>query len=194
MAGDGLEAVYYDTNNFTATTPSTQVNRVDQLVNFNWGTGSPDSRLPADNFSVRWTGKFEPQYTQTYKFYTYADDGVRFYINGNLLFQDWTAHAYKETQGSIALVAGQKYDIRLEYADFSGTAQISLKWSSGSQPKVNIPTARLFSNSQLFTVGRQIQKSDGTVVRLVGANLPSMEWSNTGERISTLETFNAHGG
>ncbi len=109
--------------------------RLDESVNFDWGLGSPDSRIPEDNFSVRWTGQFVAQYTETYTFYTVNDDGARLWVNGQLLIDDWNGHTPTENSGSIALTAGQKYDIKLEYYDGTFTSVIKLSWSSASQPK-----------------------------------------------------------
>ena len=51
--------------------------RVDPTVNFNWGIGSPDPAVGADQFSARWTGQVQAKYSQAYTFTVKADDGVR---------------------------------------------------------------------------------------------------------------------
>jgi hypothetical protein len=62
-------------------------------VDFNWGTGSPDPSIAADNFSARWTGQVQPVSTQAYTFYTVSDDGVRLWVNNQLVIDNWTDHA-----------------------------------------------------------------------------------------------------
>jgi hypothetical protein len=109
--------------------------RLDQSVNFDWGLGSPDSRIPEDHFSIRWTGQFVAQYSETYTFYTLNDDGARLWVNGQLIIDDWTGHAPTENSGTITLTAGQNYEVKLEYYDSTFTAVIKLSWSSASQPK-----------------------------------------------------------
>ena len=77
--------------------PATLV-RMDTNINFNWGTGSPDPSISADNFTVRWTGSVQPQFNETYTFYTTTDDGVRLWVNGQLLIDEWvdqSATTYK---------------------------------------------------------------------------------------------------
>ena len=54
-------------------------------INFNWGNGAPDPEHQADDFTVRWTGSVQPQFNETYTFYTTTDDGVRLWVNGQLL-------------------------------------------------------------------------------------------------------------
>jgi hypothetical protein len=139
---NGLTAVYYDNIDFTGTT----VTRIDPTVNFNWGNGSPSSLIGPNTFSARWTGQVQPEFTQTYTFYTTSDDGVRLYVNGQLIINNWSDHSPTENSGTIALVAGQKYDIRLEYYERNGGAQVSLSWSSLSRSKQIIPQNRLFSS------------------------------------------------
>ena len=62
--------------------------REDADVNFNWGAGSPDGSLPADNFSARWTRSIWLA-AGTYRFTVSADDGVRFWLDGVPLIDQW---------------------------------------------------------------------------------------------------------
>ena len=55
--------------------------RTDSLVNFNWGDGSPGEGVPADGFSVRWTGSVRLPRDGKYTFYTVSDDGIRLWVD-----------------------------------------------------------------------------------------------------------------
>lgn len=138
--GTGLAAEYFDNADFTGT----RVTRTDATVNFNWGSGSPAASIGADTFSARWSGQVQPQFSQTYTFYTTSDDGVRLWVNGQQLINNWTDHAPTENSGTIALAIGQKYDLKLEFYENGGGASATLSWSSSSQPKQIVPQARLF--------------------------------------------------
>ncbi|MEI7554269.1 PA14 domain-containing protein [Candidatus Chlorohelix sp.] len=138
--GTGLKGEYFDNVDFT----NLKLTRVDKTVNFNWGNGSPDSSIGVDTFSVRWSGQVLPQFSETYTFYTQSDDGVRLWVNGQLLVDNWTNHASVQNSGTIQLTAGQKYYIRMEYYDNRGSAIAKLSWSSPSQSKQIIPVNRLF--------------------------------------------------
>ncbi len=140
----GLNASYFSNS---ALSGSPTLTRVDQTVNFNWATGQPDPSIPGDNFSVRWTGKVKAQFTERYTFYTSSDDGIRLWVNGVQLINNWTDHAESENSGSINLVAGQSYDIRLEYYEKGGGAVAKLSWASTSTPKQIIPVSALFSGA-----------------------------------------------
>lgn len=121
--------------------------RVDPTVNFNWGSGAPDSQIDANTFSVRWTGFVEALHSETYTFYTVSDDGVRLWIDGQLIIDNWTNHAPTENRGNIALEAGQSYSIKLEYYENGGGAVAQLLWSSASLAKQVIPAEQLFTDA-----------------------------------------------
>ena len=143
-AGDGLQATYFDTMNLTGNT----VTRIDPTVNFNWGNGSPDPKIPVDGFSARWTGQLLAAKSEPYTISATADDGVRVWIGGALVVDGWVDEAPTEHTGTISLVAGQLYDIRIEYYEDGGGAEIMLAWSSPSTPKEIIPETQLFPASR----------------------------------------------
>jgi glucose/arabinose dehydrogenase len=169
-SGDGLKGTYYNNRDFTAEV----FNRVDGSVNFNWGSGSPDSRIQADTFSVVWTGQVEAQFTEDYTFFTTTDDGVRLFVNGQQVINQFRDQAATTVNGTpIRLTAGQKYDIRMEYYENGGAAVAQLGWQSASQARQIIPQARLFStgggggNPGVFEIdvtGVTVRESDGTAV------------------------------
>jgi hypothetical protein len=137
---NGFNAEYYNSINLSGVA----ITRIDSGINFDWASGSPDAALSADNFSVRWTGKIQPAFSENYTFYTISDDGVRLWVNGQLLVDNWTNHGPIENSGSIALQAGQKYDVKMEYYENTGGAVAKLSWSSASQAKEIIPPSRAF--------------------------------------------------
>ena len=145
--GVGLQGQYYDdTNNPGQPLSGTlKLTRIDPTVNFNYGAGSPDPSLPNDHFSARWTGEVQPPTSGTYTFHTSSDDGVRLWVNGQLLINNWTLHGQAEDYGAIALTAGQKYDIRMEYYEYTGNAVAILSWAYSGQSDTVIPQSALYS-------------------------------------------------
>jgi hypothetical protein len=139
-SGTGLTGEYYNNANLTALV----LTRLDPTINFNWGSGSPNAAIGSNTFSARWTGQVEAVYSETYTFYTTSDDGVRLWVNNQPIINNWTNHGPTENSGTIALAAGQRYAIRLEYYENTGGAVITLSWSSHSQPKQIIPQGRLY--------------------------------------------------
>jgi glucose/arabinose dehydrogenase len=147
--GTGLRGDYFDTIDFT----NLKVTRTDPTVNFNWGNGSPDPTIDSETFSVRWTGQVEAQYNETYTFYTTSDDGVRLFVNGQVIVDAFVDQAPTTRSGQIQLAKGQKYDIRLEYYERFGGAGSKLEWSSNSQFRQVIPKSQLYASTSTETNG-----------------------------------------
>jgi hypothetical protein len=144
--GTGLNGDYYSAQLKTMVDPPT-LSRVDPTVNFNFGLGSPDPLITADSFTIRWTGQVQPFYSQTYTFYTVSDDGVRLWVNGQLLVDQWIDQGFTEWSGNIALNANQKYGLVMEYYENAGGAAATLSWSSPNQVKQIIPQTQLYAAS-----------------------------------------------
>jgi len=147
-SGNGLQGVYY---NGTSLAGEPLLTRVDSVINFELTYSkqpvvlSPAPGLvPEDLYSVRWTGQVQPLFSETYTFYTQSDDGVRLWVNGVQLVDDWTNQGVTEKSGSIVLQAGQKYDIVIEYYENTGEAVTKLLWSSPNTPKAIVPASQLF--------------------------------------------------
>jgi beta-glucosidase len=115
----GLKGEYFDNEELIA--PPAMV-RTDQHVHFDWGEGSFAAGHPVDHFSVRWTGYFTPKKSGDYKFFTSADDGVRLYIDDQMLIDDWLPQSQTVENGAKHLEAGKAYKIRLEYFEDVGSA------------------------------------------------------------------------
>jgi RHS repeat-associated protein len=141
--GDGLTGDYYNGKNFE----TFALTRVDPVVNFNWGSGAPATGVNADYFSVRWTGQIKPEHSETYTFYTTSDDGIRLWVDNTLIIDKWIDQGPTTWSGTIALQAGQLYDIKIEYYERTGGAVAKLEWQSTSQPRQVVPQASLFSSA-----------------------------------------------
>ncbi|WP_233566620.1 fibronectin type III domain-containing protein [Cohnella endophytica] len=137
---NGLNGTYYSGDFGTLA-----LSRIDATIDFDWGGDRPTPDVPGEWFSARWTGKVQSQYTETYTFYTHTDDGVRLWVNGQLLISNWVA-MNGELSATISLTAGEKYDIKMEYIELGGNAHAQLSWSSASQAKQIVPTGRLFTS------------------------------------------------
>ena len=119
------------------------MSRTDPTIAFAWGNGAPAASVPADNFSVRWSGRVVPRFSEAYTFRITADDGVRLWINGQPIIDAWGG-AYGGVNGpAIALQAGRPSDIKIDYREAGGGAAIKLEWSSASQSLQIVPQSQL---------------------------------------------------
>jgi hypothetical protein len=193
-SGKGLSAVYYDNIDFTGA----QAKRVDSTVNFNWGSGAPASGVGADTFSVRWTGQVEAPATGTYTFITNSDDGVRLWVNGTQLVNNWTNHGPTENSGNINLTAGQKYSIKLEYYENTAGAVIQLFWIYPGQTKQIVPQSRLYEASSTgISNGRYrlTAKHSGKVMEVAdglltdGGNVQQWSYANVNQQKWNIESI-----
>jgi len=120
--------------------------QTDPNIDFDWGAdGAPGNGVGPDFFSVRWTGKIVPRFSETYTFSTLSDDGVRLWINGELLVDNWTVHPATLDSGSIYLEAGKEADLRMEWFENQIHAVARLFWKSESQTNEPVPPECLFS-------------------------------------------------
>ncbi len=142
--GEGLLGEYFVDPEFDLDGEPVLV-RQDAQVDFKWGNNSPDNDLlPVDGFTVRWTGEVQAIFSESLSFITHSDDGVRLWVNDSLLIDQWGPQSATEHQGDIVLEANKRYQIRLEYLEIAGGAQISLFWES---PRINreiIPSRQLY--------------------------------------------------
>jgi len=95
-----------------------------------------------ENFSVRWSGTVTPKYSETYTFSTHTDDGVRLWVNGKPLIDNWITGVLDNT-GTIALQAGKPVSIKMEMFQGNGGKAAHLSWSSQSQAQSIIPALAL---------------------------------------------------
>jgi len=102
--------------------------RIDSSVNFNWGPGNPLNEIGNDRFSIRWTGVLTPEKSGEYIIGTTADDGVRLFIDDELIIDEWQDQGASTFTKTKELTAGKKYRVRLEYYENGGDALIELGW------------------------------------------------------------------
>jgi hypothetical protein len=139
----GLLATYYNNLDFTGHT----VSRVDPQVDFDWGTVAPASGIELDTFSVRWIGQIRAPATERFTFHAVTDDGVRLWINNQLIIDQWQDQSPTESSGAFPLKTGELYNLRMEYYQRVGGACAKLLWSSPSTPKQVIPPDRFIPAS-----------------------------------------------
>jgi fibronectin type 3 domain-containing protein len=183
--GDGAFGAYYHDQPYQHFIGAPLVTRIDRTINFDWHSASPDPVLGPADYSVRWTGKLRADYSETYTFYTISDDGVRLYVNGQLIINNWSLHGTMEDSGSITLSAGQLYDFVMEYFQYGSDGEARLSWQSPSTAKQIIPQANLFSGqAPVAPTNLSAVAVSGTQINLVWSDNSNNETGFSIERKS----------
>jgi uncharacterized protein YgiM (DUF1202 family) len=120
--------------------------RIDPVVVFNWGTLSPGPGIGSTNWSARWT---TVQYMNagTYRFTITADDGVRAYVDGQIILDQWHDQAPTTYTVDVQVVAGN-HAIQVDYYQHVGSAMVSVYWNYVLSA-TSAWTAQYFNNSAL---------------------------------------------
>ena len=136
----GLRAQYY-----TGQTLSGKViDRVDAIPDFSWGRGNPPIAAPKDVYSARWTGKLTPTQSARYTLHARYDDGVRVWLDGKLLIDDWKGrYVIVDRQIPVDLAAGRAYDLKIEYFNGGDRGVMQLYWSCAGRPEEILPESVL---------------------------------------------------
>ncbi len=113
--------------NNTSLSGSPVLVRGDNTIDFNWGLNAPASGVQADNFSVRWTKKVRIDRSGVYRFTTGSDDGLRIYVNGRLVLNQWQSRAFTPSATDVYLSAGEHL-IKVEYYEAVYTAAVRVNW------------------------------------------------------------------
>ncbi len=101
--------------------------RTDSSVNFNWSTGAPVSSLSSDHFSVKWEGTFS--FTGGTRTFTAAtDDGVRVYVDGQLLIDSWKNQAASPVLTASRYISSGNHVVKVEYFENTGGSMAKVTW------------------------------------------------------------------
>lgn len=123
----GLKGTYFRGTNYLSGKPVAE--QFAKQIDFNWQLGSPVPGITGGAaFSTRWVGHIRPMQTGLYIFTTGCDDGSRVYLDGKRIIENWGPHPlfYKST--SVHLIAGKTYNLRVDYYNIGGIAQMYFGW------------------------------------------------------------------
>ncbi|MCP4069911.1 MAG: hypothetical protein GY741_16685 [Phycisphaeraceae bacterium] len=141
-AAEGLFAEYYSSEGGTGTFTNRVVATIDQQVDFAWGDGAPYD-LPPDDFSVAWSGSIRTTGVGgIYEFLIQVDDGVRFWVDGELLIDVWEPN-FKTQSVAVELESDRVYPVRLEMFELGGGAECRLSWTPPGGPTEIVPASNL---------------------------------------------------
>jgi len=182
-AQGGLKGQYYDAPELEGEIVLT---RIDPQINYDWGSGSPEPDVvPADGFTVKWTGAIDIPADGEWTFWTHADDGVRLSVNGQLLIEVWGASRPLEWDSDTITLDAGTYPIEMDFydvADANHAAIVSLHWQGPLIPERQvIPSGALQPPLWAFV----LNPANGAVDI---DQRPTLEWS-AGEDASVHDVY-----
>lgn len=151
--------------------------RQDIAIDFDWKQGAPAPGIPVDGYSVRWRGAW-PMQEGGYRFYAYSDDGIRLWLDGALIIDQWREQSATLASGNAYVESGEHH-IQVEYFEASGEAVVRVWWEFQS----TFPDweASYFSNPELG--GEPVVSRNDPDVRFdwgaaaPAPNIPPDNWS-----------------
>ena len=110
----------------------------------------PGSGLDDPNdVSVQWRGFLVPDATETLTLWTRSDDGVRVYVDGEKVIDNWTDHAPTLDRAQVRLEAGRAHAIAVQYYQRRGGSVLELGWQREGERRRLIPRRYLYADYPL---------------------------------------------
>ncbi|MDB4459090.1 PQQ-dependent sugar dehydrogenase [bacterium] len=119
----GFVAYYYNGSDLTDAVGI----RVEQEIDHIWNSSGPLPGIGTDDFSARWSGNFNPPVSGNYTLTGASDDGLRVYMDGQLLINTWSPHSLQEESITLSLQEGEEYKFKIEYFEQGGDAICTVK-------------------------------------------------------------------
>ena len=127
---NGLKAEYFGNMNLSGTP---KFNQIDKEINFRWDENGPTNGIGKAKFSVRWTGFLKAPASGESVINIMTDDGARLWIDGKLVYQEWSNHAASKQPVAFKMEEGKLYKIKMEYYQDMGGATAIMGWESGKE-------------------------------------------------------------
>lgn len=189
----GLNAHYYKTRNPWGNDRA--IERIDPIVAFDFRDQSPDSdqldgaTMEPYEFSIRWEGSVYAPDTGEYEFVVRTDQATRFWINDlkrPLVDAYVKSGTDTEHRGSIFLLGGRYYPIRLEFSKASqGVKDEKVKQKPPAQASVFLEWQRPSLLREVIPA-RYLQPGHSKEVCIVSTHFPPDDRSFGWERATTI--------
>ncbi|MGY1708849.1 PQQ-dependent sugar dehydrogenase [Geodermatophilus sp. SYSU D00758] len=135
-------------------------------LDHDWGTGAPGG-LAADDVSARWTGEFDFPAEGPWTFTATADDGIRVWVDGELLVDEWRDQPASVFTATRTLTAGT-HEVRVEWYEGGEAALTRVGWSGGTvdappEPVIDEPAGAWAVGGTISFTGSATDPEDGVL-------------------------------
>jgi hypothetical protein len=123
LAHPDWTAEYYENMNLEGTPTLT---KSEETIFYDWAWDNPRPAIPPDHFSIRWSGQ-RYFHSGCYRFGLFADDGVRLWVDGEKLIDQWH-DGRGEYHSLVTYLSAGYHDVVIEYYENTGEAEIRFWW------------------------------------------------------------------
>lgn len=132
----GLKAEFF--NNINLSGSPVVISTINQPLEFFWKSGNTLAKeVNKQVFSVRMTGYLQVNQTKTIKISSISDDGIRLYLDNQLVLDHWSSHDANYDEASFTIQGGKQYKVKIEHYSSYGSAQLHVGWSYDLTNEVN---------------------------------------------------------
>jgi hypothetical protein len=150
--------------------------REESVIDHNWGDGGPGGSIGNDNFSVRWVGRFAFNGGQ-YSFLAGADDGVRVWVDNDLVIDAWRDQPYSESRANRTLSG--EHTVKVEYYENGGGAAIHVEWSEAVVAQPAGWRSDQWQGVSVFSAASGVAHSGSRSARISSATNNDARWIQT---------------
>jgi hypothetical protein len=188
------QATYW---NNTSLSGSPALQRSETNIDHEWGANAPAAGVNADYFSARWT-RYIDVTPGTYRFTVTSDDGMRVWVDNNLIIDEWNVHPPTSFTADVYMGEGHHL-IKVEYFEEAGLAVAQVQWRLKDEtPSVGNWKAEYYNNLTL-SGSPVLSRNESAINYDWGSNSPkpgvvsadnfSVRWTQTLNLASDAYTF-----
>lgn len=141
FAQQGLKAVYYNGTNFNQEVAT----RTESNIDKSWNDVPPVPGIDPHNCSIRWTGRITAPETGTYTFSAKVDDGIRVWVGGVQVIDNWNLNDNGQFTGQVIMREGTAYDLKVEYFNALIEGEVRLLWTLPNTNRPAIVESKYFN-------------------------------------------------
>ncbi|MCF8246290.1 MAG: OmpA family protein [Saprospiraceae bacterium] len=142
-AQSGLKTEYYNGTDFNEMVAT----RIEPMIDLSWNDEPPVPGLNPHDCSIRWTGILNAPETGTYTFSAKVDDGIRVWVGGILVIDNWKLNDNGHFTGRVIMREGTPYDLKVEYFNALIEGEVRLLWKLPEAERPIIVESKFFTQT-----------------------------------------------
>lgn len=142
-AQPGIKAEYYNGTHFDEKVS----NRIEPMIDLSWNDNPPVPGLDPHNCSIRWTGILNAPKTGTYTFSAKVDDGIRVWVGGVLVIDNWKLNDDGHFTGKVIMREGVPYNLKVEYFNALIEGEVRLLWTMPEEDRPIVVESKYFTQT-----------------------------------------------